>query len=659
MSRSTDSDQPPALVGVDVGGTFTDFVAFTADGVRTWKRPSTPAGPEIAVLEGLGGARASPAVHGSTVATNALLERRGPRTALITTEGFRDVLVIRRQTRPQLYALEPRRPPHVVARDDVITVRERLDAEGREVIPLEEELGGIVAAARASGAGAFAVSLLYSFLNPEPERRLVAALREAGLDASASHEVNPEYREYERASTTAINAFLRPGMRRYVSALAREIASLRLLHSAGGLTSPELSAELPVTMVLSGPAGGVLGAVAVAKQAGYERAVTFDMGGTSTDVSLADGAPRFRSASEIDGLAINVPMVDVVTIGAGGGSLARLDEGGALVVGPESAGADPGPACYGRGTRPAVSDADLVLGRLRIEQLLAGTLRLDVARAREALAPLGATPEEAAAAVDAVVDGNMARAVRRVSLERGFDPSGFTLVAFGGAGPLHACSVAEATGIRRVLVPRYPGVLSALGMVCAPEAVEVSRGALLRLDGGTGNPGEALAGLARELAAEASARFRAAAGGKPERLSWHADARYAGQAHELRVDVPETTPAAIASAFEEAHECRFGYRTPGVPVELVTLRARGTGPDRPVPVPPAPGGSPVPPSPVRIVDGAGREVPAGLYRRASLRAGEVFAGPAAVIQDDATTFVPPGWWAEVDGFLNLILEAPA
>lgn len=643
------------MVGVDVGGTFTDFVALSAEGVRTWKRPSTPAEPDVAVLAGLSDEAADRVVHGSTVATNALLERRGPRTVLITTEGFRDLLQIRRQMRPERYALEPTRAPHVVERGDDIGVRERLDSDGHELVALtDEEIARVVEAAKIGGGEAFAVSFLFSFLNSSSEERIVEALRQAGLDACASFEVLPEHREYERASTTAINAFLRPGVRRYVGILDKALPSLRLMHSAGGITSPRSSSEKPVSMVLSGPAGGVLGAVAVAGQAGYDRLITFDMGGTSTDVSLADGGPRYRSGAEIDGLAVNIPMVDVVTIGAGGGSLAALDAGGALIVGPESAGADPGPACYGKGTQPAVSDANLVLGRLRPEQPLAGMLQLEAGRSRAALAPLGKTPELAATAVASVVDANMARAVRRVSLERGFDPAGFTMVAFGGAGPLHACAVAAAVGVPRVLVPRYPGVLSALGMVSAPDAVEVSRGLLLTLGAGRDQELETVSG---ELSSRATSEFSEIGQGEAPAITWHADVRYLGQAHELRVDFASVETTAIGEAFNLAHDRQFGYSTPEAAVEVVTLRARAVGVTRPIPLPADVPASPAVPSRVAVLLDSGEEASAGLYQRAALVPGQAFEGPAIVLQEDATTFIPPRWRAEVDQFLNLVLEA--
>ena len=498
-----------AVLGVDVGGTFTDFAAIDDTGVRAWKRLSTPAAPEEAVLAGAG-AGAARLAHGSTVATNALLERRGPRTLLVTTEGFRDLLEIRRQERPALYDLEPRRRPHVVARGDAIAVRERVGADGEAITPLTEaEAARVAAEARATSAEAVAICLLFSWLMPEHEARLAEALRAAGLAVSASHEVLPEHREYERASTTAVNVFLRPVVRRYLEGLAARFPGLRVMHSAGGLASAAAMAERPVAMVASGPAGGVLGALAAARAAGHERVITFDMGGTSTDVSLCPGEPRYRSAAEIDGIALRAPMIDLVTVGAGGGSIAALDAGGALGVGPRSAGADPGPACYGRGVLPTVSDANLALGRLRPDAPLGGAVAPDPERARAALATLG-EPVAAAASVTEVANATMARALRRVSLERGHDPADFTLVAFGGAGPLHACELAARIGVTRVLAPRHAGVLSAIGIATAPEAVERGQGLLLTLDGDAAEApardGGAIGGAGRGRAARGRER---------------------------------------------------------------------------------------------------------------------------------------------------------
>jgi N-methylhydantoinase A len=630
---------------VDVGGTFTDFVAIEETGIRTWKRLSTPSEPDQAVLEGAGGHTDQRLAHGSTVATNALLERRGPRTILVTTEGFRDLLVIRRQERPALYDLEPRRTPHVVARGDVVTVRERIGAGGEVVVPLDDaEIARVVGEARAMEAEAVAICLLFSYLRPEHEARLALALREAGFAVSASHEVLPEHREYERASTTAINAFLQPGVRRYLGGINERFQGLRVMHSAGGLTDAATAGERPVSMVTSGPAGGVLGALAVAKAAGHEQIITFDMGGTSTDVSLCPGEPRYRSATEVDGLAVHTPMVDIVTVGAGGGSIARLDSGGALAVGPQSAGADPGPACYGRGTLPTVSDANLVLGRLRPEAPLGGSVMPDLERAREALATLG-EPEAAAAATVEVANATMARALRRVSLERGYDPAGFTLVAFGGAGPLHACELAGELGIGKVLVPRHAGVLSAIGIVTAPEVIERGRGLLLALDEASA---EVVGDTAATLKQQAVADLQAA-GGTLTELTWAADVRYRGQAHELRVAIGDTGPEAITAAFHAAHEREYGFATPDRPVELVALRCRAVGAAHPLPeatVGSAPDGEPLP---IRLAGG----VEAVHAPRTSLAAGATLDGPAVVTQPDATAFISPGWRSTVDAAGNI------
>ncbi len=635
-------------LGVDVGGTFTDFVAIEETGIRTWKRLSTPAAPEDAVLAGAGDLTDQRLAHGSTVATNALLERRGPRTVLVTTEGFRDLLVIRRQERPALYDLEPQRTPHVVARSEVITVRERIGAGGEVVVPLDEsEVARVVEEARALGAEAVAICLLFSYLRPEHEARLATALREAGFPVSASHEVLPEHREYERASTTAINAFLQPAARRYLNGIDERFPGLRIMHSAGGLTDAARASERPVSMVTSGPAGGVLGALAVAKAAGHDEVITFDMGGTSTDVSLCPGEPRYRSATEVDGLAVHTPMVDIVTVGAGGGSIARLDPGGALAVGPQSAGADPGPACYGRGELPTVSDANLVLGRLRPDAPLGGSVIPDLGRARDALATLG-DPEEAAAAVVEVANATMARALRRVSLERGYDPAGFTLVAFGGAGPLHACELAAELGIGQVLVPRHAGVLSAVGIATAPEVIERGRGLLVTLGE---EADDAIRTTATALETEATEDLQAAGGALSER-TWAADVRYRGQAHELRVAIARPAPDAVANAFHAAHEREYGFATPERPVELVALRCRAEGAARTLPDTTADTGSvSSEPEPITLAGGV-RAVHAP---RSALAAGATLDGPAVVTQPDATTYIPDGWRATVDATGNLVV----
>ncbi len=631
-------------LGIDVGGTFTDFVEVAEDGsLRTWKRLSTPVNPERAIVEGIAGAAAARYVHGSTVATNALLERRGPRVALVTTEGFRDILIIRRQTRPRLYELEPRRSPHVVARGDSVTARERMGATGDAVVELTDgEIEAVVDRCRKLDAEDVAVCLLHSFAYPEHERRLAEALADGGFEVSASIEIAPQVREYERASTTAINAFLRPTIRTYIEKLEKALPGVRVIRSDASLASTQQAGSRPISMLLSGPAGGVLGALSVARLAGIEKIVTFDMGGTSTDVALCPGEPLLRGSMEIDSLTVLASTIDIETVGAGGGSIARLDAGNAMVVGPESAGADPGPACYGKGELPTVTDANLVLGRLRPEQRLGESVAPDIDRARLAMASLG-PPEDAARAVIEVVNANMARSLSRVSLERGFDTSEFTLVAFGGAGPLHACALAQQLGFGRVFVPRFPGVLSALGMLTAPEAAERTQGLVLALEPGSdGHLREA----AHQLDEEARAEMKTA-GAETERTSWSGDARYAGQAHELRVSVAKPTRESFTAALHAAHEQRYGYSRPDATVELVTLRAR------------AEGASPVLELPT--IKGAGRRAfaPSGdmlVVERAALAAGDQVRGEASIFQPDATTYLPEGWLATVDKFGNLLME---
>ncbi len=632
-------------LGIDIGGTFTDFVEVSEAGIRTWKRLSTPAAPQESVLAGVKSAAGHErVVHGSTIATNALLERKGPRTFLVVTGGFKDLLEIRRQTRPELYALEPRRNPHVVRRGDVIPVQERLDHEGHAVVELtEDEVARVADAAVEAGAEAVAICLLHSYVNADHEQRIAAALRERGVPTCASHEVLPEYREYERGSTTAVNAFLQQAVGEYLSGLEAELPGLRIMHSGGGLSAANEAAERPVTMILSGPAGGVLGARATAAQSGIDRVIAFDMGGTSTDVALCDGDVSLRSSTEVDGMAIQAPLVDIETVGAGGGSIARIDPGGALQVGPASAGADPGPACYGLGELPTVSDANLVLGRLWPEQALGGALLPDTGRARAAIETLG-DAESMAAAIVQVANTNMARAIRRVSLERGHDPAEFTLVAFGGAGPLHACEVAADVGIGRVLIPPTPGVLSALGMLTAPEAVERSQAVLVPLDPAAA---DTLDATARTLEDQARAAFRAE-GFVEERIAWSADMRYQGQAHELRVPLEEPAVPGAAAAFHAAHWQRYGFSAEERTVELVTLRARIEAAAPGIPI------AAEQDSAFEALEGA--SAAGRVIHRAALADGRTVTGPCVVVQDDATTWIPDGWSGRQDAAQNLLLE---
>ncbi len=670
-------------IGVDTGGTFTDFVWLEEGQLHIHKQLSTPADPSQAVLAGLEQptlAEAAGVVHGSTVATNALLERRGARTALITTAGFADVLVIGRQNRPELYALVPQKPPPLVPRTRRLEVVERVTAQGELLIPLQiDSLEAITQTLRSEAVEAVAVCLLFSYLYPEHERQIRDYLLAAQLPAlqhiSLSSEILPEYREYERTATTVINAYVAPRMAGYLQRLEGRLAPrpLRIMQSNGGVISAGRAAREAARTVLSGPAGGVVGAVYVAARAGYEEIISFDMGGTSTDVALCPGRLPLTGTAEIVGLPLRLPAIDIQTVGAGGGSLAYRDAGGALQVGPESAGAEPGPLCYGSGgAAPArvvaggganslwvtTTDANLVLGRLQPDHFLGGTMALYRAPAEEALAALAnliGAPDAvtAAAAVVQVANATMERAIRRISVERGHDPRRFTLVAYGGAGPLHACELAQSLQIPRVLIPAVPGVLSALGMLVAAPTYDYTLTVLRQV-----RRDDAVDSWLEEaflpLTGWAQAAM-AADGFSAYTLQHSLDMRYAGQSHELTVPY---RPGSIAADFHAAHEQRYGYRQPEAAVEIVTLRLQAIASVTP---------PRLPQEPLAAADAraalAGRcevwfgggATAAALYERERLRAGNQFDGPAMVVQYDTTTVVPPGWTARVDSGLNLIL----
>ncbi len=673
------------LVGIDVGGTFTDFVWVVDGRLVVHKTPTTPADQSRAIVAGLAALGVAPdaaVVHGTTVATNALLERSGARTALVTTAGFADVLAIGRQHRPHLYRLSQHRPPPLVPAAWRFEVPERLDAAGRVLTPLDEDAVAQVAQRLADeGIESVAVVFLFSFRDPTHERRAAERIRAAcpEVAVSLSSDILPEYREYERTATTVINAYVQPLVARYLGRLEEALGgrTLRIMQSNGGAIGAGPAARQAARLVLSGPAGGVVGAFALARQAlgtDAPRIMTFDMGGTSTDVALCPGAVPHTSEGVIAGLPLRLPSTDIHTVGAGGGSIARVDAGGVLRVGPESAGAIPGPVCYGRGgTAPTVTDANLVLGRLDAGQRLGGdasgaavSVRLAAEAARAALAGLGTklglSAEEAALGVLRVANATMERALRRVSVERGHDPAEHVLVPFGGAGPLHACDLAAALGIRRVLIPPYPGVLSALGLLLADVVYDASRSVLRPAAALTGDPAplrEAAGALARTVR-EVLARD----GFDDVTLTARLDLRYAGQSYEL--DVPLAWPvtaegvAEAVAAFHAAHRQRYGHARPEAPVEVVTLRVRGTAPGLPLALPEEPPADTLadvarlPERPVWF-DAAG-PTPTPGYDRPRLRHGHRFDGPAIVFQYDTTVVIPPGWHARVDAGRNLWVE---
>ncbi len=650
----------PALAGVDVGGTFTDFVVLENGQWRIGKRLSTPDDQSRAIAAGLDEMNYRGAlIHGSTVATNALLERKGARAALITTAGFADVLEIARQNRPVLYDLSPRLTEPLIPRALRFEVSERLDARGAVVTPLhEKDVQDVAGVLGELNVESVAIVFLWAFLDPAHEKRAAAIIRAALPDISITlgSELSPEAREYERASTCAINAYLAPPVAKYLGRLSARLPEtpVRVLASSGGALDIETAAHQAARLVLSGPAGGVVGARFVAARAHAEQVLTFDMGGTSTDVALLDGALPRSSQGEIGGLPLRLPALDIHTVGAGGGSLARVDEGGALRVGPQSAGSAPGPACYGLGgTQPTVSDANLVLGRLDAQRFLGGEKTLDTQAARAAIEPiarqLDLTIEAAALGIIRVANAHMERALRRVSTARGIDPRPFALLPFGGAGPLHAAELAQLMGIKRVLVPRFPGVLSALGMLVADETRDDSR-ALLR------DFNELDAAAVNELIHTMNAGF-----GWDGELEAHIEARYRGQSYELSVPLELPVAArsltASQSAFHALHRARYGLSDETRAIEAVTLRLRARrAADLPAEQA-APTTSHVPRSAgTKTVWFEEKATKTEIFERADLKPGAHFDGPNLVFQFDATIVVPPGWRARVDGWENLWIE---
>ena len=655
-------------IGVDVGGTFTDFAVF--DGrLSTFKRLSTPQAPERAVLAGLApiAHSASASVsHGTTVGTNAVLERRGARTAFIATAGFRDLLLIGRQNRTSIYDLFTDRPAPLIPAERSFEVKERVDRAGQVLTELEDsEIERAVAEVRSTGAESVAVCLLFSFLAPEHERRLEEAFRAAGLPVSISSQVLPEFREYERASATALDAYLAPRLGEYLGRLEAALpsAQLHIMQSNGGRLQPGLAQRRAVGSLLSGPAGGVIGARLVARGAGFHNLITLDMGGTSSDVSLIQGEPRLTSAAEIDGLPIGVPVIDLHTVGAGGGSIASVDAGGALRVGPQSAGAEPGPVCYGRGgTQPTVTDADVVLGRLPPDTFTAGGIRLDGPAAEAALAGLadrtdldrvaGLSPAQTAAlGVVDVVRAHMARALRIISLERGHDPADFVLVAFGGAAGLHACDLAREVGIRRVLVPAAASALSAVGMLSADVVFDLARSLLVP---GT-TPLATLEESYQRLEAQALADL-ALEGIPSDRITLRRslDLRYVGQSFELNLPL---TPA-FRPQFDALHQAAYGYHDPEWPVEIVSLRLHAVGASEPISLPeadsPLAGDEIGPTDSVRAVLQRGEiEVPLFV---APFHGGTDILGPAIVALRDSTVLLTHGDRAVIDRYANLVIE---
>ena len=674
-------------IGVDIGGTFTDIVALDRAGrLALTKVPSTPKdlreGIGAALTQVLALADARPAdierfIHGTTVATNAVLEQKGAVTAILTTEGFEDVLELGRMKRSRMYdlAMDPEVPVFLAPRRRRLGIPERLDARGQVLVPLDEDAVRRAAQAlRAQAVQAVAVCFLFSFVNPAHERRTRELIAEVApeISVSLSSEVDPTFREYERLCVTAFDAYLGPVVKRYLAGLADTLGGLGvrcvplIMRSRGGIVSAALAAQQPVTLFLSGPAGGVIGAGFAAERSGVRDFVSLDMGGTSNDVAVVrEGRPLLASEGAIGPYPVRTPMVDVNTIGAGGGSIAWIDAAGGLRVGPRSAGAEPGPACYGRGGDEAtVTDASLVLGYLNPARFAGGSMALDPGAAERALAAvgrrLGVDPVAAAAGIHRVVNARMADQIRLVTIKRGYDPRQFSLVVLGGAGPVHGAALAAEMGMAEVLVPEAPGVLAAFGLLAAAIEHQHARTLQARTDVADL---DAVNHCLDELDAAGRGLMKEEGVEAPEvRVAYSADMRYVGQAYELEVPIPvpvahERMPEILA-AFHAVHERVYGYARAQQPVEFVNFRAVHTYPL------PRPAVSPAARSTGTLADARlgerrayfGDFVSTAIYERARLPLGARLAGPAIVEQSDTTTVIPPGVSALVDDAGNLRLR---
>ncbi len=649
-------------IGIDTGGTFTDLVRLDKSGLSVHKLRTSTDDPSRAILTGIaelaGGVAPPEVVHGSTVATNAVLERKGARVALVATAGFEDVLRIGRQTRPELYNFFVPPPRPIVDPELTFGIAERLAAGGTVIEPLDEaSLPALADRLRARRAEIVAVCLLHAYANPKHERLVAAFLRDRGFAVVTSHEVLPEYREYERWSTTVVSAYVTPLIDRYLAALEAGLAASRLaiMQSNGGSISAGAARAQAVRPVLSGPAAGVVGAHAVARAAGFPRAISFDMGGTSTDVALVDDAIPTTTDAKVGDFPVRLPVIDIHTVGAGGGSIAYVDAGGALRVGPRSAGANPGPAWYGTGSELTVTDANLLLGRLDPALFLGGRMSLDVGRARAAAQDLARQLKmdvpALAEGVIRVANANMERAIRVVSVERGHDPRRFALVAFGGAGGMHACEIADRLEIGTVVVPRHAGVLSALGMLVADVTRDYSATVLRTADGLAWKDLEGR--FAPLIAAAKDDLTREGFAAKRQRLELLLDVRYVGQSFEITVPFEKR----YRVEFDARHGRLYGYSNPQRPVEVVAVRVRAAGiTDKPA-LPRTKAKRAFRPKPAAVRPGRfdGRDVRVGSYRWDELAPGATASGPAVITGGEATIVVPPKTRVAVDVFGNVIV----
>jgi len=658
-------------IGIDCGGTFTDFILISDGKFSIHKILSNAEDPSIAIINGLTDLdklNVDTIAHGTTVATNALLERKGAKTGLITTKGFEDVLSIGRQNRVSLYDLNQDKPQPLILDNHIWGIQERIDKDGNIIFALDaDNLDEIIDLIKKSGIESIAVSLLFSFQNSLHEDFINQKLADNNIKLykSISSQVLPEFREYERTSTVVVNSYVGPIIDNYLGNLEGKInnSKLRIMQSSGGAISSKQARSQPVRTMLSGPAGGVVGSFWISQLAGYDHIITLDMGGTSTDVSLCPGEIQKSTQTKIDGLPISVPMIDIVTVGAGGGSIAYIDSGNSLSVGPESASSKPGPACYGVGTKPTVTDANLVLERVSSDYFLGGRMTLNKSRSVAALGVLGDKLDfnltEISLGVLKIVNSNMERAVRKVSLERGYDPRDFTLVAFGGSGPIHSCELAGELSIPRVLVPQYPGVLSALGVAIADVEKDYVKTIMLAEDK---FDYISIRNLYKPMEENGLYDLEQEGFNQTDTIVQKLlDVRYRGQSFELTIDCPENENnfiSDIKSSFNKNHFERFGYNDDTQTIEVVNLRLRVIGLTKKIEI-----------QPQKIINRIAQEsgnanigfVNAGIlnskiYERNKLQPGNYFQGPSLIVQMDCTILIPPDWKAKVDAWHNLILE---
>lgn len=650
-------------LGVDTGGTFTDFVYFENDRFHVHKTLSTRENPASAVREGIhhiGPTTTFDIIHGSTVATNTIIEKNGAKTVLITNEGFEDIIAIGRQRRSELYSFFHHPAAHLVPSDHRFGVPGRVDARGEVVEALAKTaLEKIKAKICGMGVESIAICFLFSFLNPSQEKEAASWFQSLGIPITLSHQIVPEFREYERASTTVLNAYVAPKVSRYVDELARSIGShhLQIMQSNGGYISCETARREPVRIILSGPAGGVVGAAKIGKQTGCERLITFDMGGTSTDVALIDGMLPMTTEGLIQEMPVKIPMIPIHTVGAGGGSIAWIDSGGILRVGPRSASAVPGPICYGQGREITVTDANLYLGFLIPDFFLGGRMRLFPERLsgpfNQSAKGLSITPHELAEGILAIANTKMERAIRMISIEKGFDPSDFVLFAFGGAGGMHAASLAKLLKIPRIMIPPNPGALSALGMLMADPIKDFSKTVMMNSE--TTEPEMMVSGF-EEIIAMASATLKSdgLTDGKVF-FDRYLDMRYQGQSHELMIPYDSNW----CKRFHQIHKKTYGYCHQDAAIEVTTLRLRVWRHSPYLPLQASAKVSATIPKSAffrrHSIYWEGRKVNIPIYHRESLLPGNRIMGPAIIVEYSSTIFLPPYGSAEVDRFNNICI----